>query len=253
MQAGLRRASAFLGYGVKTTEGKPLRSLTLASMVSYDPLPDPLPPDDAHYFQTEFRSWVVGQGLIELDQTYHRFLSTALDTYDQLAAIAAGTKDLITHRPRLENTANLHALFYKKRLPEDQSKLVTSGHLRSLVNARNCLAHDSGLVTPRRLTDGETMQIRWLASDVVMSRDGEEILVPREQPLVVAPEHVGAQLTAKQVVREQSYRIGDRVFLSAQDLAEIIFFYQLLAMGVAGSLHSYFKEVSATLSSQSRK
>jgi hypothetical protein len=70
MKEALRRAAVFLGYAFHATEGSPLKSVTLKTNIIFDlGVPNPIPPHKRKEYQTEFRQWSIGQGLIEIDQS----------------------------------------------------------------------------------------------------------------------------------------------------------------------------------------
>jgi hypothetical protein len=87
------------------------------------------------------------------------------------------------------------------------------------------------------------MPVKWRGMDMFQLRDGEKKRLPRDQGFLVQPEDVGTQLSVEEVIRERVYKVGDKIELFPTDLAEIIFFYQKLAMAVGASMHTFVHEL----------
>lgn len=249
MQEALRRATAFLGYAVNSTDGPPLRSVRLKAPIELSVgVPDPLPMEQRQIFQRDFRNWAIGQALIELDQSYQRFVASSIETRNDLEQFRAHRTLCAAQKPNLANTWAVHEQFYSSGGPADQGRLDEAGYLRSLGNARNCLAHDSGSVTERRLTEGDTMPVRWPGRDMYQTlHNGERQILPRERPIKIRRKDVGTTLSVEQVVRERIYRTGDILVFSPTDLSEIIFFYQSLAMQIGAELHRLVEKAGMEL------
>lgn len=226
MKEALGRAAVFAAYASNSANGPRLKSVTLNSANELDVgMPDPIPPSERKYYQIEFQRWAVGQGLIELDQSYQRFLGSALDTKKDLDAFIANRTLDPGKKPYLQNTRTLHELFYTEigKTADDHEK--ESSYLWSLSNARNCLAHDGGVVSERRLVEAETMPVRWPGHDTfLISKDGERSLISRTEPHLVRAEDIGSTLCAERTVREKVYRLNDVVSFTPTELAEITFF-----------------------------
>ncbi len=120
--------------------------------------------------------------------------------------------------------------------------------LRSLGNARNCLAHDSGVVSANRLIEHDKMPVRWMGRDMVQAQpDGSKRIIPQDRPFIIQTGDVGLPVSVEDVVRERLYAEGERVEFSPTDLGEIIFLYQILAMQVGGEMHRFVNEAIQSL------
>lgn len=240
MREALRRAAVFLGYAFHSSEIVPLKSIRLnAPIVLEVGVPDPIPPADRKGYQTEFTQWAIGQGLIEIDQSYHRFVVSALDVLADIDDFLTSKSLPGPRKPNLANTWKVHEQFYETLGQQSPEHAEKSGYLRSLGNARNCLAHDSGIVDKRRMVDGNsTMLVRWPGHDMIkIDRSDGRMVIERDRAHRVRAEDVGSRLSVEEVVREHCYAEGDRIALSQTDLSEIIFFYQILAMNVGSEMH----------------
>lgn len=250
MKEALRRAAIFLGYAFHSSEIAPLKSVTLKGPIVLDVgVPDTISPADRKGYQTEFTLWAIGQGLIEIDQSYHRYVVSALDTLADIEDFLQGQSLQCHRKPNLANTWKVHEQFYANLGQQSTKHEEESGYLRSLGNARNCLAHDGGTVTRRRMVDGNSiMVVRWPGRDMVkVHPNGNRVVLPRDRSFRVREEDIGSQLSVVEVLREHDYAEGDRIGLSQTDLSEIIFFYQILAMKVGGEMHRIVDEKMAAL------
>ncbi len=163
MKDALRRAAIFLGYAFHSSNIIPLKSISLkTSVVLSVGVPDPIPIADRKSYQTEFPQWAIGQGLIEIDQSYHRYVVSGLNTLADIDDFVMSGSLPSPRKPNLVNTWGVHEQFYAMLGQQSSKHADESGYLRSLGNARNCLAHDGGVVAKRRLVDGNSkMTVRW--------------------------------------------------------------------------------------------
>ena len=245
MKSALHRAAVFLGYAYHTSQVPPLETIGLNAAIELNVgVPDPIELPEREKYQAEFTAWSIGQALVELDQSYQRYASSALDTISRAQHYLQNQVLPENSKPNLANTWKIHTQFYTdvdQRGPKYEEE---AGCLRSLGNARNCLVHDSGVVTRRRLTDGDTMPVRWIGRDMFKtSIRGERITLPRDRPYRARLEDVGQQLSVEEVWREERFKLGQRVVFSQTDLSEIIFFYQHLAMQLGGAMHKWVAAV----------
>lgn len=139
MKRALHNASLYLAYAVQSTKNPPLQSMRLEGPLEFciDDLPDPIPDDEKAKYQQQFLDWAIGQALIELDQSYQRYLVTALNTIADCEHYLA-TRTLPAPKTMLENTWTLHERFFDG-VDRTEAELAFSGYLRSLGNGRNCL------------------------------------------------------------------------------------------------------------------
>jgi hypothetical protein len=245
MKEALRRAAIFLGYAFHSSEITPLESIRLKAPIVMDfDVPDPIPPVDRKSYQTEFTQWAIGQGLIEIDQSYHRYVVSAVDMIADIDDFLIKGSLPGPRKPNLSNTWKVHEQFYATLGQQSLGHVDESGCLRSLGNARNCLAHDGGIVTKRRMVDGnETMLVRWPGRDMILTgQAGARVVLQRDRAARVRAEDVGSRLSVEEVFRQHNYAEGDRIALSQTDLSEIIFFYQILAKKVGGEMHRIVQE-----------
>lgn len=249
MKSALKNAGFYMGYAVHIADRAPLSSVRLDVAINLEiGVPDPIPPGERKRYQVQFRDWAIGQCLIELDQSYQRYVVGAMDTKRDINEFKR-TKGLANiGKSNLANTWTVHEAFYAEIPSRTARSRTEAEYLRTLGNSRNCLAHDSGLVTARRLTEGDTMPVRWPGIDMFStSPDGTRRLLRRDKSVRVRREDVGHTLSVEDVVREHLYHVNDQVALAPTDLAEIIFFYQQLAMEVCGEMHRFTAQAGLEL------
>lgn len=155
------------GYAYGVSQQPPLETVSLNGMVEFDVgIPEVLSPLQQEEYKSEFTAWSIAHALSELDQSYQRFTASCLTVAKSFAAyISTGIlpKDA---KLILSSSCSTHEKFFAHLGKDSVENKSMSDHLRTLVNARNCLAHDSGVVTQMRLTNGDTMPITWVGTDV---------------------------------------------------------------------------------------
>ena len=226
MIKSLHRVEVFIGYAHHTTRGEPLSSVRLeAPMALSVGVPSSIPEAQRKPYQDDYRGWIVGQALIEIDQSYQRFAACCLEILRYVDAAIKTGRHYRGKQPS-ENTWNLHKAVYDHLKDRSERHIQESSFLRTLGNARNCLVHDSGIVTERRTNDGDRLRIRWRGYDCTAADDaGEVITLPRDKRISIAEAGVGRMINLNVVTRELLHRVGDRVSLTHYDLSEILFFY----------------------------
>ncbi len=245
MKEAVSRVAVFLGYAFHSSTIPPLKSIRLGSAVELDiGAPDPIPLIDRKSYQREFVQWSIGQGLTEIDQSYHRYVASAISTIQRVIEFRKNHVLPKTVKPILKNTWSTHEEFYDVYGSASSGHDAEARHLRSLGNARNCLAHDSGIVTQRRIADGhDTMQVSWPGRDMFMTDlKGNRRMLPRDRGYRGTSKDDGSTISIEDVVRHRSYISGDSIIFSQTDLAEVLFFYQILAMKVGAELHRLVHE-----------
>ena len=238
---GVRRAAAFLGVSERMLEKDFPTSLTLGHSIKRQFLPDPIPEEMVPELRESWRTWVTGNALRELDQFLSLYLDEAYDITEQAKMVAG---ELPPHHEwkridRITNVAEKHrrvleaAGRFAAPHVEDQTCLV------SLSAARNCLAHDLGIVTPKRATDG-VLTVRWLALRTIIEQ-GDRVVVLDEQdfPFETDPESGDAHVLIRVEIDERQFAVGDHIVFIADDLLGICLFYQIVIDRVAQALADY--------------
>ncbi len=227
---GVRRASAFLKLGLRSLSEPALTDLTLNGDASYSFWPNPLPEAIWDTVAAEYKVWLVGSCLKELDQFFSLFLDEASLSLD-LIALHGGTLRTTDPIPvdwkfaKKTNSAKKYALVAARLGLE-----TAAACLSSLSAARNALTHGMGKVRSRDLSAEGILVVEWEAW-VPFLKDG-----PIEMTLLDAIENShtvraseGAEAYVRRVNRSKSFSLGQKIDLSADDLAEICMFYRQIS------------------------
>jgi hypothetical protein len=237
---GVRRAAAFLGIGLPVTENYVPESLSLTQYSMWQFFPEPIPKSVGMEAVSEFRSWLVGNALRELDLFFNLFLDAIWNTaaWSELH----GTRVRSTHTiEQIASETNGAKKFSKVMRKLGDPKPDTS-MLWSLSNARNCLSHNGGIVAPRYAKFDGALLIRWIGLEARLQQGERYIVLP---PVIVdafqAPDpSQEADVVIVVVEREKRFAIGEKIDLRPEELHEICFYYQQLTdqvvKGLADSL-----------------
>lgn len=241
---GVRRAAAFLGLSERLLEGEFPTSLTLGRSIKRQFLPDPIPNELVPELRENWRTWVTGNALRELDQFLSLYLDEAYDITEQ-AKLVSG--ELPPHHvwqriDRITNVAQKH-----RRVLEAANRFANAHAedqicLTSMSAARNCLAHDLGVVTPKRATNGE-MAVRWLALHTIIEQGDRVVVLDDEDlPFATDPDGGDAHVLIRVDIAECRFGVGDHIVFSSDHLLGICLFYQIVIDRVAQALADYATE-----------
>jgi len=243
-RTGARRAAAFLGMSERFLEGEFPSSLTLGRSIKRQFLPDPLPPEFVPELRANWRDWIVGNALRELDQFLSLFLDDAFDIVQQAKLVSGENPPAHSWRrlDRITNVAEKH-----RRVLEAAGRFIAphvDDHdcLATLSQARNCLAHDLGVVTPKRTLDG-ALTVRWLGFQTILEQGSTStVLEDVDFPFQVDPEGPQPQILIKVVKVERSFSVGDHINFSPDDLLGICLYYQMIIDRVALAIAEYARD-----------
>lgn len=237
MKAAIARAASMLGYATHLTEGTPLAEVQLETATTYDlGVTDPVSSTERKSRQQDFRAWCVGNALVEIDQSFHGLVVAGIETLLDMRAWGVGGQPM-SHRPRLANTGAVFNEFYEIVYANGVASLDFKRRaLNSLVNARNALVHDRGIVTIARSRGESAMTLTWPGVDMCITRNGVSDPIPPQKGYLVQSRDVGCPIDSYDVVRTKRVDVGDRIDFEPFELAEIIFFYQDLSMSLVRTL-----------------
>ena len=230
---GVKRAALFLGLGLNGVNQPGFRDYELHKLPKGDNLaavpPDIIArgaPDGAiQRFKGEFSTWVTGCGLREMLEHYGLMLDH-MHKYCLLVAQVRQFIDVIGDPEKLqfEFARRLGVIDKHDRLRKRfQIEPEFAPDVDALWSARNALSHGLGIVRVEDAARDGTLSLRWLA--IEMNAHGEETgsVTPLGKLFgKVLPEQMSIHIGT--VKRELSYKVGDKIALSAQDLYEICMF-----------------------------
>jgi hypothetical protein len=237
---GIRRAAAFLGVGINSTESWQNPSLVLDGELRWQFFPDALSEARLKEVVEEFRVWIIGNAMRELDANFNIFLDEAWQAKEWMKlhnsrvpsnhavrSIAGGT-----------NAANK----FEKLLRDIGGDQGNVERLKTLSNFRNCLTHGRGVVGPRYINSNGKMIIKWLAFDVIIKDNSTNQEITMESAIVGQKVFKdGAEVYLKVCERNREFELNSQAFLSPKDLHELCFFYLQITDQAVGALREYLE------------
>lgn len=241
---GVRRAAAFLGLSERLMEKDMPRSLTLGGNVKLQFLPDPYPDDGLPVLRENWRAWIIGNALRELDQFLSLFLDEAYDVVQQ-SKIMSGENSADHKWKRIvgkTNAAEKHKLVLENAGQNMEDHIDEHGCLVSLSQVRNCLSHDLGVVTPKRTFNGE-LCVRWIAIRTMIQQGGRIFDMDAvELPFHLDPDGPHGIVFAKVELAERKFAIGNQIRFTPDELLGICLFYQIVIDRVSQAVQNYAED-----------
>lgn len=191
-------------------------------------VPEPMQPEAIKEYEKQYVSWILGNGLRDLVEAFANFLD---GIYEIGLKLAPSTGD----ERRLRHFKS-QSLRPKVQMLKDQFAIEGSyaRHFESFVDARNSLAHGSGVVRARDCNSEMELVITWRGVDAAIpATDGNYYEID-----ATLPDGVELLKTwpTKWVSREKCWKIGERIQLTPMDLAEITFMAAHEAVDVCDAL-----------------
>lgn len=227
---GVRRAAAFLGVGLPITENYIPETLALTQHSFLHFFPEPLPEKVERDAVREFRSWLVGNALRELDLHFSLLLDETWTVLDWAKL----------HRTRVSTAAEAPKPISSETNAAKKLGMVMrelgdaepdTSMLWSMSNARNCLTHNLGVVRPRDANSNGALLIDGLPFEYRLQQ-GDQCVVLRA-PVVdelEAPDpSQEADFVSIFVEREKRFAVAEKIELTPGDLHEICVYYSRLA------------------------
>lgn len=235
---GVNRAAAFLGMGLFPTRQAPPKSVSIEGGINWRFLPDPLPDPLANQIASEYKVWLIGNALRELDLHFSLYL-------DEVWRVAQwgslhGKQVKSDHRiEEIDGDTNA-AKKLARILEVFGDKKPDTEQLWSLSNARNCLSHNAGIVSERYAKPEGKLKLAWMAFDVELIQGDNVVTVTRENlPLHVPDTTSKAEIRATFRAHERLFEIGQRIDLNEHELTEICGFYHLTVTQTSKKLQDY--------------
>ncbi len=222
----VRRAAAFLAIGLNSTADWRTQSLSLGSHSTWRFLPEPATEALLEEATFEYRNWVIGNSLRELDSGFNIFLDQAWNALS--LALLSGTRIRSDHVVKSIEADTNAASKYEKLIRASNAEPKDLETLRSISNLRNRLSHARGLVTARHANTNGELIVRWLGLETRLHQDGKYVVIPSPVPpqgIRVSDPDKPAEVVAVVVQRERKFRIGHSVSLEPAELHEICWGY----------------------------
>jgi hypothetical protein len=239
---GVRRASAFLCFGLIPTYGEPPKSASLDTAFRFQFLPEPLPEELAIQIVAEYRTWLVGGALRELDLHCHLFLDAVWRT-SQWASLHGKSVPSNFRVSEISQDTNAASKLKKvlKALKGDDSDSIR--RLWTITNARNCLTHNAGMVSPRYANSEENkkLKISWLGQQLRLEQgDAFTEITPEGNSFQAPDPSKEAHVVMRFLEREKSFDVGTQILLTPHELHELCFFYVMLVERIMEQVKTFF-------------
>lgn len=226
LKVGVRRVGAFLGVGTHAAANATADTVVLADTETNIRLfPSPVPEAVVEEVKTEFRLWIEACAFRELCEVLEVYLT---QLYSFASFMRASTDGRIPSGFQLviPNAFDRRGLTAKLKTLEDDFAISSrySNFLGTLWDARNCLVHRRGYVGAQDLNDGDRLTIRWIGLTTKFIENGTEIEYVLRHDVELPDTRAGGQIVAVVDERSRSFPVGERIQLTAHDLAEICWF-----------------------------
>lgn len=221
LNRGIRRADVFLGVGVNAAEHTPPISHVLETQGLHNIqfVPTALSDQEKSHIAEEFGIWIRANGMRDLLETFSVFM---LEIYTA-----------VFHLHRITGTSGARAMVmpsrFERRGIADQIQILATGipvtdddiHIvRSLNQARNCLAHRSGVVGDLDI-DAETgfFTLEWNAFEAQLEEPNGNIIPEAE--IIGRTVEEGGVFQLVYARKKLSTGPGQVLAIGKQDLKEI--------------------------------
>ncbi|NIZ11109.1 hypothetical protein [Pseudooceanicola sp. HF7] len=240
----IRRVSAFVRFGLDDLDARDGGDFNLAASIVYRFWPEEITSDSRDAAREEYRAWLVGSCLRELDLFYGLFLDKLWFAIEVGELHGSRIRSDHTFDPKFARKTNVAA---KQRAVA--IKLEISDYfaeLNSLSLARNALTHHAGVVRSPSDCNNDarnTLIIQWLAFDMLARRGSEERVVdhaPFDTHTLPGdgPVEIGLRFTPRELI----FPAGHQIKLAHSQIAELSMFYKILCDKAIAGYKSFLKE-----------
>jgi hypothetical protein len=223
---GVTRAAAFLAVGLNATNHNEPLSLVLTNDSMFRFFPEPAPEEMVKQTVSEFRDWVIGNALREIDTHFSRFLDAVWGSveWSKLSGSSVRSDHVIKGIDSDTNCANKYARVFESI----GAPFGDSARLKTLSNARNCITHAAGIVTPRHTNEGDVLAIRWQGLETRLVQGDFSVVIdgPIDVQGIQTPDHEqGSEIVVSFVDKVRIFGLGERLMLSPAELHDICFYF----------------------------
>lgn len=241
VELGVNRASLFMGFALNAASRDDVADCSLTDHASIAPKTGK--PEDMDCFRREFKQWVVLCGLREIVEAFNLFL----DRVAEVCCLIAVSKGELKHdeMEKKINQVRNKGLPGKHRELEQCFDVSTQyiGDLISISKARDCLAHNMGIVTKQHVDDSGKMVLTWHGAIDCVLRDvhGNCHVLGFDTQQAITLE--SPSLYLESVQRQKEYASGQVLDLSAQDVAELCTCARLASMQIVKKVYAYATKI----------
>ena len=244
---GVRRATVFLGLGVNAALDPEFNKYQLTKIAKIQLLPPEVDAQTITRFKDEFKTWIVGNGLRELIETFSVFL----ERVHEACLVIHNHLERVSPKELSEQQAG----FVRQGLPRKLRFLnerfsvgpKEPAGLMSLNKARNCLTHRRGMVGRTDCNLRDSLRVNWVGADIfVQTPSGERLIL--EEGLYLRE---GGDVMLQFLERERLFPLGSVVRFSPKELAEICWFFIREAQATCSAAVEFAKSKNIPMSDAS--
>jgi hypothetical protein len=234
---GVRRATAFMALGVRVGNDQTVNSVLLDTNFSIQFMPEDMAVEAIRNVQQDFRVWIVGNGLRELDQYTSIFADRVFE---------ARRFGEFHRRPLTQEAIDEIAAFAGKTSVSEKLKLIAERFgldtdvrpcMTGLSKARNALTHNMGFVGERHCTHDSELRLSWIGMQFVV---GDRVVAgPFDQIHV----EKGTQIQFQILPHDRTFPLNSPIVLTPHDLQEIAFTYWTQAQTLVGKLGEQLRDL----------
>lgn len=238
----IRRVSAFYRFGLDELDLRDGGDFQIASKMVYSFWPQQITDEHREEAKREYKAWLVGNCLRELDQFYKLFQDKVWRALE-LSQL---------HEETVKVNHALDGSFAKKTNVAAKQEMIAQKlsiesfveELNSLSLARNCLTHNAGLVrAPNDCNDENrtVLTVKWLGFDVSVTRGGATIKAETMPiDLRALPGEGEAEFVIHYSPRQLSFDAQQKISIPKDVVAELCMFYKVLCDKVMVGLRDEF-------------
>jgi hypothetical protein len=237
MNVATRRASAFMSLGLRAANDLSVETLTLDSNFQIQFLPNPPPANLIRNVQSSFSTWIVGNGIRELDQHASIFADSLY--YIRTILNFNGVPLSQTALDRTERFKSRTNVAEKLRIISEEFG-ISSAHTQymdGLSRARNALTHNLGVVGPRHINQSNGLKVAWLGMQLII---GDQTITGDFEPIYVEKD---TAIKVGFLTVEKIFCLGLPISLTPHDLHGICFTYQMMAQELVKSLEGQMRDL----------
>jgi hypothetical protein len=167
MLVGARRAAVFLGFGVNAARDPDFTAYGLTDIADIQLIRSNHDEATVRSFKREFESWIAGNGLRKLLETFAHFLDQTFEACLTIQDVLANNRV-----PAPEALKEFEGERFPNKLCVIHQKFQVApempSFLISLQRARNCLTHRRGVVGPKDCRESDSSVVNWRGMDIVV-------------------------------------------------------------------------------------
>ncbi|WP_375206767.1 hypothetical protein [Hyphococcus sp.] len=242
MFVGARRTSAFLRLGLDNLDTSTPEDFVLGKGNLYSFWPENLADKDKAHAKEEYSAWLTGSCLKELDHYFALFLD---DVWFKCELAELHNKLVPSHLVVGDRKfqADTNVASKLKKISERIGCDTHAEAFSSLSLARNCLTHGMGKVRNRDLNSEDSLRISWLAIHAYVDDGKKEISLNKsfeKNETLYFPN--GGNLFVRIEEFSHAFKIGEKIAISLQQIAEICWFYIHQATKVHAAMLTYLQD-----------